>query len=733
MLERSWKVAALAALCVASYSQTTPLWAVEPDSISSPAAFVSCQESNDLHQALTRAGINVARFETPEQALDNAPESTAVLVLADQYPSKLTPISLEQYTQAAAKSLRLYVEYPRTVPEQAVGEPRNARWERVVVASDSIDLGLSKLHILTAHDCRFVPVTAAQPVLTLARVAGFDRAVFGLPPKHDPLLFRTAGGAYIATTKLSHFVTGRYAPAADWTVLWNHLLDELIPQNAPHKLDSRPIVHAYYAKEQSLPTDVERLSLDRVAKWIKNSRLLLSPNRAAEIHGLLKRGIEVTPPPANNVVGDGSQGILEGYASQILPDGSQLQRTPIRADCQAETAAVLALHANVLSDQVSAKIATNLLDYLYFESELCQRERGDPKHPAFGHIAWGAISPAWRVGNYGDDNARTILATIAASACLDSDRWDAPVLRALYANLRTTGKLGFRGDRVDIGPLEQQGWRAFADRETINYSPFFEAYSWACYLWAYARTGDGQFLEKAKTGIRMTMEVYPQGWRWGDHLDRSHMLLALAWLVRVEDTPLHREWIAQVSHDLLKNQQPCGAIPEELSRATTGHFLAPTSNAAYGTGETPLLQENGDPVSDQLYVSNFILIGLHEAAAATDDARLCEAENKLIDYIVRIQVKSPKLSYLDGTWFRAFDFKRWEYWSSSGDAGWGAWAAEAGWGPAWNGIVLGLRSKQTSLWELTASSRVGDQASLVRKQMAENDGQPLAISGQGDE
>jgi hypothetical protein len=46
---------------------------------------------------------------------------------------------------------------------------------------------------------------------------------------------------------------------------------------------------------------------------------------------------------------------------------------------------------------------------------------------------------------------------------------------------------------------------------------------------------------------------------------------------------------------------------------------------------------------------------------------------------------------------------------------------------------LGLRSKQTSLWELTASSRVGEQASLVRKQMAENDGQPLAISGQGDE
>src|SRR5690606_7563584 len=132
----------------------------------------------------------------------------------------------------------------------------------------------------------------------------------------------------------------------------------------------------------------------------------------------------------------------------ILPDGSQLQRTPIRADCQAETAAVLALHANLTGDAGSKTIAENLLRYLYFDSELHQRERGDPQHPAYGLIAWGAISPAWRVGNYGDDNARTLLATMACAAVLESDAWDESMLRALYANLRTTGKLGFRGDRV---------------------------------------------------------------------------------------------------------------------------------------------------------------------------------------------------------------------------------------------------------------------------------------------
>lgn len=686
--------------------------------------YFACKPPNDLYQAVVSHGDRPKLFDSPEEAIDAAPESSTVLVLADEYPAKRTDVNADLYRRATEKRLRLYVEYPQEAPGVTLGEPKSIRWERLVVASNALDTGLPTLHILAVHDCQFLPVEAADPILTLARVAGFDRAVFGLPKEHSPVLFRHEGGALIATTKLSNFVRGRYAPAADWRVLWSRLLDELDPDGAPHTLSADPIVRPYYAETQALPADAERLSLDRVAHWYKNSRLLVSKDRAPEIHRLLLQGHEVAPPTGNNEVGDGTHGILEGYASQILPDGSQLQRTPLRADCQAETAAVLALHAELTTDERSALIAKNLLDYLYFDSELCQLERGNPQHPAFGHIAWGSVSPAWKVGNYGDDNARTLLATIVASSCLKSDKWDASVLRALYANLRTTGKLGFRGDRVDVPALEKQGWRAFADRETINYSPFFEAYNWACFLWAYERTGEKEFLDKAKTGIRMTMEVYPDGWRWGDHLDRSHMLLALAWLVRVEDTPIHRQWLMKVAADLLKNQQPCGAIPEELSRASSGHFLAPTSNEDYGTSETPLLQENGDPVTDQLYVTNFTLIGLHEAVAATNDASLREAEEKLINYIVRIRVQSAALPYLDGTWFRAFDFNRWDYWSSSGDTGWGAWCAETGWGPAWNGIVLGLRLKNTSLWDLTADSGIDRQSSSVKRELVGNDGDP---------
>jgi hypothetical protein len=484
-----------------------------------------------------------------------------------------------------------------------------------------------------------------------------------------------------------------------------------------------PSVRPSYSAIELLPATAERDALTRCAGWFRNSGLLISAERWPQIEVLLRAGQDVSPgDPAST--GDGSHGILEGYASQIRPDGSQLQRTPIRADCQAESAAVLALHGALLDDDRSRQIARNLLNFLYFRSELHQGDRGNPRHPAFGLIAWGAVAPAWRVANYGDDNARVLLATIVAAAALKSDAWDEPVLKALYANLRTTGRLGFRGDRIDMPQLQGRGWKAFRSAETVNVSPSFEAYLWACYLWAYRQTNDREFLETARLGIRRTMEEYPAGWRWGDHLDRSRMLLPLAWLVRVEDTPEHRGWLKRVTGDLLRNQQPCGAIPEQLSSNSGGHFVVPKSNEAYGTTETPLLQQDGDPVTDQLYTTNFVLIGLHEAVAASNDPALKAAEDRLTEYVVRIQTRAPENPSVDGTWFRAFDYRRWDYWSSSGDLGWGAWCAEAGWGPAWNGMVLGLRLQKRSLWDMTASSQIARQLDRVRGLMSQNDGSP---------
>jgi hypothetical protein len=287
-------------------------------------------------------------------------------------------------------------------------------------------------------------------------------------------------------------------------------------------------------------------------------------------------------------------------------------------------------------------------------------------------------------------------------------------MRALLANLRTTGKLGFRGDRIDVPALEQHGWKYFHDASPINYSPHFEAYLWACYLWAHRETGYRPFLDKTTNAIAMTMKVYPDSWRWKNNLERAHMLLCLAWLVRVDDTPEHREWLSRVANDLLKWQSSSGAIYEIVAETGGGHYQIPKSNEAYGTTETPLIQNNGDPASDQLYTTGYALLGLHEAVGATGDEKLRAAENKLAEFLCRIQVRSEKFPYLDGWWFRAFDDRHWEFWGSSADVGWGAWSVEAGWAQAWTAATLALREKKTTMWDLTANSRIQEHFEKTR-------------------
>ncbi len=130
-----------------------------------------------------------------------------------------------------------------------------------------------------------------------------------------------------------------------------------------------------------------------------------------------------------------------------------------------------------------------------------------------------------------------------------------------------------------------------------------------------------------------------------------------------------------------------------------------------------ILQENGDPLADMLYTCNFAVIGLHEAAAATGDSFYRAAEDKLADFLARIQVRSDAHPELDGAWYRGFDFRRWDYWASNADWEWGAWCTETGWGTPWIAGTLALRHMKTSLWELTSSVDLAEPFEKHRAEM----------------
>ncbi len=683
----------------------------------------SCSADNDLFRVASENGMDVRRFDKPEGALEASTEGGALLVLADAYPDHGVRLTPAFYAAAGRRRLRLYVEFPESLPGLTVGERRTCVWERGVVASDFFRPKLPPLRILSPQNCVFLPIDAPQPHLVLGRVAGYDTALYGLPEQTFPLLFElrpseTNGPALVASTKLSQMVSARFGPVPAWQSVWAAVLGWLVP-GIQTELKWTPAVRPTWSRDAPLPAEVERLALERGADWFVKSRLLLHPSRSnAVAQAAAGSGIEPAPP-SDAPVGDGSLGILEGYSSRIQPDGSQLQSVAIRGDCNAESAMALAFGGRSLGRHRYSDTARRILDFYYFESSARKGERGDPNHGAYGLVAWGVSSPAWSVANYGDDNARLLLGTMATAALLEEERWDEAMLQCLLANLRTTGPLGFRGDRLDVPDLGRNGWEHYFRRRITNCAPHYESYLWACYLWAYHQTRFELFRDRARTAIRTTMAAYPDRWRWTNGLqqERARMLLCLAWLTRLENTPETRAWLRRVAEDLLARQDSSGAIREEIGALGQGQMHPPQSNEAYGSGESSLLQQNGDPVCDLLYTCNFALLGLHEAAAATGDSFYAHAEERLARFLCRIQVRSEQHAELDGGWFRAFDFRLWDYWGSNADAGWGAWSIESGWTQGWITSVLAMRQLRTSLWDLTARSRIGRHLEKLRPQM----------------
>jgi hypothetical protein len=265
------------------------------------------------------------------------------------------------------------------------------------------------------------------------------------------------------------------------------------------------------------------------------------------------------------------------------------------------------------------------------------------------------------------------------------------------------------------------GWRAIYASASApgaaDYSPHYQSYIWAVYLWGYSKSGFQPLYDRAAAALEAMMSGYPTKWvptSNGIAMQRARIVLPLAWLVRVNDTATHRQWLQTAVDGLLTRQHCSGdggggggdgwcALKEELSHPGWGGSTRVPNNDDYGTFEAPLNQFNDDPVSDFLYTSNFALLGLHEAAAATGDAKTKAAEDALANYIVRVQTASTSHPHLDGSFARAFDYSKWEPWGSDADIGWGAWSVESGWTQSWITSALGFRQLNTSLWDLGQS------------------------------
>ncbi|MDD3038015.1 hypothetical protein [Bacteroides sp.] len=684
---------------------------------SKPKFYCIGSEHNDLVLLLQKEGHEVVLLSTQQEAIAATPKGSILLLLADKYPEDKGMLSENELKEIERKDLHVYLEYASIVNSESTSDPKSMNLERVVVTDSTFCKELPYMSLLGINGSYVLPMKAENPILVVAKVAGFDKADYGLENTETfPLLYRYNDHVMVATSPLSHFASARFSPESSWKKVWESILSDM--KGDPIVFNTwLSYVNPAFGKTEQLPDSARRESIAKGIEWYYNGHFLIHDSWKKDWldkyigDGSMPVGPEL---PRDAKDGDGTSGVLEGHCSFIYHDGTQKYRYWLRNDVQGESAMAFSLVGKLLDRKDYLKVAQNLNNFSF--DRFRQGPRSDPNSPTYGLLSWAVTSPDTY---YGDDNARSILGSMTAAAILQDTCLNKKIIECIIGNFRTSGKNGFRGDRLEDADIQKNGWKHYFKGDKINPHPHFESWIWACYLWLYAETHYKPLLERAKNGIRITMESYPSKWGWtnGIQQEKARMILPLAWLVRVEPTDENKKWLNFMVDELLKNQVECGAIREELGDPNAGMFGKTKSNADYGKHEAPLISRNGDPVADMLYTSNFAFIGLNEAAKATGDLKHIEAVNKLSDFLTRIQVRSEHFKNVDGAWFRAFNYKNWDYWASNADAGWGACSTLTGWIQSWIVATQTLLEMDSSMWDIVRKLSVDESWSSVKKEM----------------
>ena len=648
-------------------------------------AIFCAREDNDLISALRQSGYSPNLAEDLTDALRRAEKGGAILALADGYPSRGVRLTEGELAKARASGVRLYVEYPESLPGEVTGEPRTILYERLI-APDGFFGSLESGAIMTINGCWHRPRKGTGTgLLCLGKAAGYDTLRYGLPDGCVSVLDWLDGkrDALVATTSLSSFIRGRFAPADRWRAIWETILG-------------------------LLGADGVRL------RWKKDVDTRRGPDEPLE-EGDARRAWRGNVAWAHDyMVGriDTSTVVYEGYGSAMDYRGRQFLRSVCRGDCMGETAMELAygwkLTGNPELKRLTGEIADRVLTPGAYYHD-------DPDSPMYGLNNWYEHGEIF----YGDDAARLLLGLISARSLLGDSRWDEKLLRCAAANLRTSDRNGLRRPSLTASSFADKDWTDYYYEQTDYVSPHYQAYLWAAFLWIYSLTGIEEFLAKSRRAISIVMERFPHELKWQNSLtgEISRMLLPLSFLMRVDPTQEHRAWLERAVDEMLLYQRPCGAIQDAFGDLSLGKYPPPRSNESYGTTESSLIQQNGDPATDLLYTTNWAFIGLWEASLVIDEPRVARAWQRLRDFLIRIQCVSEKHPELNGVWMRGFDYEKWEYWGTTADVGWSAWCVESGWVNAWIATTLMLAEEGKSLMDSSASADFSAVAPDIYREM----------------
>ena len=371
------------------------------------------------------------------------------------------------------------------------------------------------------------------------------------------------------------------------------------------------------------------------------------------------------------LIDDGRGGIREGLRHDIDPDGRQASADTVRDDCTGESAGAFRMYSFITNDEYAKEISDNLENFVFGPMQI--------KGGMFdGMLRWS--DTAWQVC-YQDDVARSILSSLYS--CLFMNRTESfpAVRRALDFLVKTTAKDGCRVNRTDIPMLDENSFNSLREAEHGNRSAHYNSYYHAALLLAHRFEPNALYLDTATRGLESIMALYPETIREQSETEElCRLILPLAALTEATGEEKHRKMLYRVTEDVVSHMHKSGGIQEW----DTG-YKAHCSRES--RGECSLLTENGDPVADLLYSTNWLPLGFAYAHHVTGDKMFESLWRRVCSFCVNAQIKSKDPS-LDGSWCRAFDMEINEVYGCPHDVGWAACCSETGWTDA--EILMGL-------------------------------------------
>ncbi len=555
---------------------------------------------------------------------------------------------------------RVFAEFYGSIgPNQYFLDKRSTRYSRMVyVGDEGMIEGLEYGDILeeqcNVYTPKHVPSPRRSPILvTKEHICAHGHVELSpeeVQEERIQTLWQEDENLMICNFRMCNFIRSVFAPKKSWRSLVEHILSWAVQAPVDSSCLPDHYTQGHYREGESFEAQARR-TVERAMGWFDEAGILLD---------------------------EGRRGMLEGFGTEVYPDGSRRRTYPIRDDCMGEAAMMYAMDYMANGTGRSLRIADNLFSYCF--DYMQRKEEGIFR----GMIGW--TDAAWGVC-YTHDTARLLVGELLKNMYLGTDTHMREIGEGLDYLIRTSGSDGLRARRLDNVSLDEERVRRIQSAPCDDPEPG-DAYFFAALLMYYKLTGTERYREAGIRGFESFLEIYPS--YKGNIYTTGRLtgtVMGLAWLYYTTGDPRHKKALYDTVEELKTVRHPNGGYMEWVFNGEV-----PKPNIG---DEGSMLVENGNPIVDNLYVVNWLPLGFIQAYLCTGDPCFYELWKDIVKYFIHMQIHSRDV-LIDGAWPRSSDMEKLEVYAIPNDIGWGPWSIESGWtmGPVCAGILIGLHAEE---------------------------------------